>query len=145
MIGTIASYYEPQILTRTSQSPVTYEVKEGGCWECLSHAKNPSSGAPFMHRAGRCVRVATHLFRMEHPGERGPCVRHTCGNKWCINPEHYEWRAVGRWRKFTREQADQIRQLKASGGYTHRALAVQFDTNMKTISDIINRKGAYAP
>ena len=67
---------------------ITWEVKENGCWECTSHAKN-RKGYPHHKRGGKAVSVCRTVYEENHGRiPVGMHVLHHCDNPSCINPEH---------------------------------------------------------
>lgn len=82
-------------------------------------------------------------------------VRHSCDNTLCINPEHLlsgspadncmdrDTRGRHAWAMFTPEEVQNIRNLYASGTYSHRTLGEELGVKAKTIGSIV-RKENYA-
>lgn len=76
-----------------NKRPITWVVKEGGCWECTSH-RAKQNGYPTIHipKKKSPVYLSTFLL-MQKAGDRprGLSRLHKCNNKWCINPDHLYW------------------------------------------------------
>ncbi len=67
--------------------PLQWEY-EGSCIRCTSHGA--TKGYPMAQRYGRYKTIARHFLlrrnRMRLP--TSVVSRHTCDNRWCINPDH---------------------------------------------------------
>ena len=63
-------------------------INEKGCWEIISH-KPSSSG--YVSFNGCTPRIGAHRLAYQvSKGDipHGLCIRHSCDNKLCVNPEH---------------------------------------------------------
>jgi predicted XRE-type DNA-binding protein len=76
-----------------ARKPITWKIKENGCWECTSHVSTKSENG--YHRMRRkylnAGKIYIHrLIYEECFGEipEGMDVCHKCDNTHCINPEH---------------------------------------------------------
>jgi hypothetical protein len=79
--------------TSSSFKKIEYVELENGCWECTSHAKSPKGYYKIRRRwfnggekAGPLHRYIYEIYKGEIP--LGKIIRHTCDNRYCINPEH---------------------------------------------------------
>jgi len=63
-------------------------VKLGGCYLCLSHSYSSEGYLHISLKRGKQISLHQFLYQQNH-GE-AEIVHHTCGNKWCVNPEHLE-------------------------------------------------------
>lgn len=71
----------------TPSGDMTY-IKNDGCWECNSHARN-AYGYSVLSRNGKLQ----YAHRLSYEDKNGPIpeghvLRHTCDNRKCINPDH---------------------------------------------------------
>jgi hypothetical protein len=69
------------------RKPIAYR-KRNGCWICVSHrpARN-GKGVPQVMRDGKFMTVASYVYSLVHGPFEGK-IKHTCGNRLCINPDH---------------------------------------------------------
>ena len=69
---------------------IAFTVSPEGCWICTSHSIQPSRHRYFSCRPnGPTDGLHRHMYRMCY-GEipKGSVIRHTCDNRFCINPGH---------------------------------------------------------
>jgi hypothetical protein len=66
--------------------PISW-VKDGECIRCTSHKLH--SGYPAANRYGFRAAIS-RLIAIKRHGNLPPAIvsRHTCDNRWCINPNH---------------------------------------------------------
>lgn len=64
-------------------------VKEGECIRCTSHALD-NGGYPKIKRPGLGIKRICRAILLRRHGPLPPEIvtRHTCDNRWCINPAH---------------------------------------------------------
>lgn len=61
---------------------------EGGCIRCTSHGSHPAGYVQYRVK-GQGRRLARHILFKRYGKQPSEIVaRHTCDNKWCINPDH---------------------------------------------------------
>jgi len=91
--------------------------REGDCIRCRH--SHDTSGYPKITRKGRYLRVARFIVFRRH-GELPPSVvtRHTCDNRWCINPSHL---LVGTHQDNARDRATRGRNADQRGASNHNA------------------------
>lgn len=67
---------------------ITYSIEENECWKCTSHKPN-KYGYFIIHCENKAIGLHRYMYEI-HKGviKLGNVIRHTCDNKWCINPEH---------------------------------------------------------
>lgn len=153
-----------KILTLQERFDRAYQaVTECGCWLWLNHLNNRGYGQ-FMGESGK-VELAHRVSYKMHVGEIpvGNVVMHTCDNPACVNPDHLETgtttdnmrdmsrkgRAVGNIKtkgqdvhlsKLTEVEVLNIRQLFATGEYTHKMIADQYNLTKENIGCIVRRQ-----
>lgn len=133
--------------------PITWIENPDGCWNCTSH-KQGANGYPQLKRFHRAKCLHRHIYE-ECFGEvpRGMVVRHRCGNRICINPEHLEigtelenardkarhgtwvWGERHGHHRLNESSVDFIRQNYRRGDYNK--LAVMYGVSKWTIFDIL--------
>lgn len=64
-----------------------YEIVENGCWRCTSHGTN-SDGYVVIKINNKVYRGHRYAYMLKHGVIEGEVLRHTCDNRWCINPDH---------------------------------------------------------
>jgi hypothetical protein len=69
----------------TRFKPLQWE-RRGNCIQCTSHRLN-SGGYVWIRRRGFSTRTLHRIIGIRKHGNH-PCTRHTCDNRWCINPDH---------------------------------------------------------
>lgn len=133
--------------------------RDGDCWEWRGrHDEKGYGRIGFEGRLQRADRVAWLLSFGEIP--EGMCVLHRCDNPACCNPDHLflgsqadnvaDRDAKGRGARPPLQLprfgqiAEEIRAEYARGLTTQDALAQRRRLSRRTVSDILNRKGAYA-
>lgn len=73
---------------RNALKPIAW-VRDGECIRCTSHAINPTTGYVICKRGPKYGSLPRHILIRRHgPLPRSIVTRHTCDNKWCINPAH---------------------------------------------------------
>jgi hypothetical protein len=127
---------------------------DGKCIRCTSHTLHPAGYVQYRVK-GQGNRLARHiLFRRYGKQPISIISRHTCDNKWCINPDHIipgtnydnSQDAVERGRiaigsrlpqtRLTPEQVVQIRALDLP----HREIARRFGIGPTQVGNIKRRK-----
>ena len=69
------------------QRAIMYEIRKG-CHICTSH-KPGSSGYPRIRRNKELFNLHRYIWtKYNGPIPEGLCIRHSCDNKMCINPDH---------------------------------------------------------
>lgn len=64
-------------------------IFEGDCIRCTSHSARVGTGYPVIRRNGRYMTIARRIATRRHGELSGEIdTRHTCDNRWCINPAH---------------------------------------------------------
>ncbi|SRR6266852_9408927 len=117
-------------------------VREGDCLRCTSHPCQ-ARGYPVLRRNGIQVPIA-RLILFEKYGEQPSEVmaQHTCGHKWCVNPEHIVMgtrssvaKLRGRtYTKISDEDVNVIRQLLEVQEATQAEIAKMFGVTSAHIS-----------
>lgn len=129
------------------------------CWPWIGAWKLPFGYGKF-YLDGKNHSISSHrmVYTLTY-GQipKGMCVRHSCDNAGCCNPNHlslgsqaqnmedrntrkrHAWGEKVNLSKLTVEQVTKIRQLYAVGGQSHRKLAKLFDVTAETILDILQR------
>lgn len=65
----------------------------GSCWYCISHRKSKGGrGQQQVKRNGKLWTLPRYSYFLDTGKEvpEGFKLIHTCGNSWCINPDHME-------------------------------------------------------
>ncbi len=90
-------------------------VFEGGCIRCTSH-KPSNEGYAQIKRGGERIKIANEIAHRKYWRDNASlmpsifCARHTCDNKWCINPDHVIY---GTWADNNRDRASRGRSAKS--------------------------------
>jgi len=75
-------------------SPLRYVVEGDGCWRVINraYAGLPGKSYPMMSYRGKITKVSRFMWVMVVGKElsRTEKLSSTCGNTWCVNPEHHE-------------------------------------------------------
>ncbi len=61
--------------------------REGDCFRCTSH-KTDKVGYVRIMRDKKLFSIARRILEKRHGCMIGLVARHTCDNRWCINPSH---------------------------------------------------------
>lgn len=73
-------------------SPIHYVIKPDGCWRIVNraHTGTPGYEYPVTHLKGKQI-SAVRLFYVIGGNKLEPTEKlyNTCGNSWCVNPEHH--------------------------------------------------------
>ena len=64
-----------------------YEIAENGCWKCTSHCIN-TNGYVKITINGKQQSGHRYMFLEKNKKITNEVIRHTCDNRWCINPDH---------------------------------------------------------
>lgn len=127
--------------------------------ECLEWPFNRHPrGYGSVYYEGRQQRVNRVICRLVHgePHKRNWVAAHRCGNAWCCNPKHLNWKTVSgnqmdrvdhgtsnrgkaHWNvRLAKEQVLEIRRLE--GSKTQQAIADQFGVSLAAINGILRRR-----
>ena len=129
-------------------------VEEGGCFRCTSH-KPDTTGYPVMRRDGRKISIPRWILMQRHTSlSASTDTRHTCDNRWCINPAHLlpgtrldnvmdmvqrgrhaRTRLCGERHPNHKLTWAKVAVIRKSGG-THRSLAARYGISRSAISAI---------
>ena len=129
--------------------------KGGDCWLWIA-SKTTSGYGKFVIR-GKYIAAHRYAYTaMNGPVPDGMCVCHKCDNRACVNPAHL-WLGsnddnmadmADKQRsphgsqhmrsRLTPKAINDIRELHAAGGYTHRELARMFGVSRSTATKAIN-------
>lgn len=131
--------------------------EDDACWEWLKGKTTKGYGC-VRYEKKPCLahRVAFEYFHKRRIIE-GMLLLHSCDNPVCCNPEHLregthqdnmdDMAKKGRRTKgsqvskiLTEVQVLEIRDKYSKGGYSHRSLATEYNTNNPNIHSIIHRK-----
>jgi len=63
---------------------IIFSEEKNGCWRCSSHKKH--KGYPRLK--GKLIAKFLWEEKNKKSFPKNAVMRHLCGNKWCINPEH---------------------------------------------------------
>ena len=75
--------------TGNRKKVIKYVVEGNGCWRCVSHAVGTHGYPEIRPSHKRLVTVPRFVLEcLKGPLGEGHLVRHLCGNKLCINPDH---------------------------------------------------------
>lgn len=64
-----------------------YDITESGCWRCTSHRTN-SHGYVKLTVDNKQYYGHRYMFIKAKGHIKDEVIRHTCDNRWCINPSH---------------------------------------------------------
>lgn len=66
---------------------ITYKILKSGCWLCTSHKL---CGQGYVTLTINHNRVSGHrqMYIQKYGKINNQVLRHTCDNRWCINPDH---------------------------------------------------------
>jgi hypothetical protein len=125
---------------------------DGDCIRCKSH-RHDHQNYPMLTRNGRRHKMARHVMLRRH-GQQPDDIetRHTCHNRWCINPEHLipgthsdnmsdsvlaNKTALGERNARAKLTLGIVLQVLASAG-THQQIASQFGISRYHVTNIKN-------
>lgn len=107
--------------------------KATGCWEWIGDRIGPE-GYGRLRIGGKIVLAHVYSFVSEYgPLEPGMIVRHTCDNKWCVNPAHL----LSGTRKDNAQDAVERNRFNPMKGKQHYAARYE-------VADIIAMREEYA-
>jgi hypothetical protein len=133
-------------------------VREGDCIVSTGHSLNSDGYPQFCRNGKRRLIGRVVLFRRYGPQPSSICMRHTCDNRRCINPNHIipgsfgdnnrDREARGRGNpprgercaasKLTEKQVREIQKLSRDGIILQREIAELFGLYQGTVSRITN-------
>ena len=64
-----------------------YRITENECWECTSHCTNSEGYVKVTHN-GKQSYGHRYMYEKIYGKISSEVLRHTCDNRWCINPSH---------------------------------------------------------
>ena len=64
-----------------------YEVLANGCWRCTSHCLS-NQGYVKLTIKGKLISGHRHMYEQKYGKPNLEVLRHTCDNRWCVNPDH---------------------------------------------------------
>ena len=137
---------------------IEYYIDSNGCHICISHRKE--NGYPIYAVKGKNSSLSRFMY-IKHKGPvgEGLCIRHTCDNKSCINPDHL---LTGTLQQNNQDMKDRNRYNPCKGeknagakikdidvinmrkeykeGVKQKVLANKYQLHICTIRNIVNRK-----
>ena len=145
------------VMATPKPRPMTYEVRESGCWEVTSHKPN-GFGYPKVHWNYKSVYTHRLVWEQKY-GEipEGMQVLHRCDNPLCVNPDHlFLGTAVDNMKdrhakrhyakgeahpmaKLTEDEVREIQRLDAKG-VTQVEIAARFGTTQGHVSNICRQR-----
>ena len=132
---------------------LSYTEDNNGCKEwtrCLNSDGYPRAA----YKGNLNGKVHRIVYELSHPDEdiNGKVIRHTCDNPKCINPDHLlsgtvadnmkdrDTRGRQALAAFNAKQIIAIRNMYATGQYTHAEIGILFNVNYRTIQQIVTHK-----
>ncbi len=64
-----------------------YEILENNCWRCTSHCLS-DQGYVKLTMNGKQTYGHRYMYEQKYRKPTLEVLRHTCDNRWCINPDH---------------------------------------------------------
>lgn len=64
-----------------------YNILENGCWKCISHNLS-NEGYVKLTVKGKQTYGHRFMYEQKNGKIKNEVLRHTCDNRWCINPDH---------------------------------------------------------
>lgn len=134
-------------------------VREDGCWMFTGAWSKDQYGVMRYNGKTKGAHVVSYEIHIG-PVPKGMRVLHSCDNPWCVNPNHL---IVGTQQdnirdmfnkgrdaphfgefhggaKLTDAAVIEIRQLAASGDYTHQEIADMFNVDRSAIGKVVRRE-----
>jgi DNA-binding XRE family transcriptional regulator len=126
--------------------------KTNGCW--IWNGGQFQNGYGKFTIKGRQYRAHRVSYELAHgPIPADALLRHTCGNRLCVRPEHLKWGGVreshaaqmtnmnrSRVAKLTEQDVRQIRQRYADHEITQRQLAKEYGISVATVQSVLDRR-----
>lgn len=150
-MGKVEKFIEPSGI-RNGAKPIYYYINDKGCFICESHRKDRDGYAKLKrkNKEWKAHRYSYTISKGDIP--EGLMVRHLCGNKSCINPEHLivgtakqnydDWLATNQQKKKMHRLPEEVKAEIGLSKNTIPELAIGYDVSHKTI---INIRKKYRP
>lgn len=98
--------------------PLAWEY-DGGCIRCASHKPNADGYPTIKRNKKRAMTIARHILFKKYGEQPSQIVsRHTCDNRWCINPDHI---ISGTTQENTADRVARNRSARIPGEKSHKA------------------------
>lgn len=131
-----------------------------GCHECVSHMKRSCGNYYTVKYGGETILLHRLIYR-EYKEDliKGLCIRHTCDNTSCVNPDHL---LQGTHKQNSQDMIDRGRTIKGEDVHSSVltwedvkyirenselgkwVLSEKFNVNERTIRDVIARRSWYS-
>lgn len=98
--------------------PILYYIDNNDCWICISHRKD-KDGYPMIRTSLKHQSMSRYIYSLYNGRiSAGMCIRHTCDNPSCINPQHL---LIGTYQDNSNDMIIRGRQCLQDGEHSHGA------------------------